>query len=81
MFTNSDFKMAFGLSITGSIAATTLILVNKSSLLVCWNETFIIGENSTKCWFPVNTSDKFTAFTTNLEGLTTKVNQYFPVQW
>ena len=30
MFTKSDFKMAFGLSIIGSIAATTLILVSKS---------------------------------------------------
>ena len=29
MFTDSDFKMALGLSIIGSIATTTLILVNK----------------------------------------------------
>ena len=28
--------------------------VYKSSLLVCWNKTFIIGENPTKCWFSVN---------------------------
>ena len=27
MFTNSDFQMVFGLSIIGSIAATTLTLV------------------------------------------------------
>ena len=33
--------------------------------MVHWNETFIIGENPTKCWFSVNTSDKFTVFTTN----------------
>ena len=38
-----------------------------SSLLVRWNETFIIGENPTKCWFSVNTSDKFTIFTTNFD--------------
>ena len=37
--------------------------VLKFSLLVRWNETFIIGENRTKCWFSVNTSDKFTVFT------------------
>ena len=30
MFTKSDFKVAFGLSIIGSTATTTLILVNKS---------------------------------------------------
>ena len=38
-----------------------------SSLLVRWNETFIIGENPTKCWFSVNTSDKFTVFMTNFD--------------
>ena len=36
----------------------------KSSLLVRWNETFIIGESPAKCWFSVNTSNKFTVFTT-----------------
>ena len=39
----------------------------KSPLLVRWNETLIIGENPTKCWFSVNTSDKFTIFTTNFD--------------
>ena len=34
----------------------------KSSLLVRWNETFIVGKNPTKCWFSVNTSDKFPIF-------------------
>ena len=37
--------------------------------MVCWNGTFIIGENSTKCWFSVNTSDKFLIFTTKVEAL------------
>ena len=30
MFTNSDVKMAFGVTMTDSIAATTLMLVNIS---------------------------------------------------
>ena len=34
MFTNSDFKIAFGLTIIGTIAATTLILVNKCNTSV-----------------------------------------------
>ena len=31
--------------------------------MVRWNETFIIGENPNKCWFSVNTSDKFIVYT------------------
>ena len=38
--------------------------------MVRWNETFIIGENPTKCWFFVNTSDKFWC-------LKTKVSQVY----
>ena len=33
-------------------------LVLKFHFLVCWNEFFIFGENSTKCWFPVKASNK-----------------------
>ena len=36
MFTDSDFKMVFGLSIVGSIAATTRILVINISYLKTW---------------------------------------------
>ena len=35
--------------------------------MVRWNETFIIGENSFKCWFSVNTSNKFIVVTTNFD--------------
>ena len=31
------------------------------------DETFILGENYTKCRFSVNTSDKFTVFTTHFD--------------
>ena len=31
------------------------------------NESFITGKNSTKYWFSVNTSDKFTVLTTNFD--------------
>ena len=31
------------------------------------NESFITGKNSTKYWFSVNTSNKFTALTTNFD--------------
>ena len=40
MFTNSDFKMAFVLTVIGSTAATSLVLVNKS-----WN---VLGNLSLK---------------------------------
>ena len=43
------------------------LLWRKSPLLVRWKKGFIIGENSTKCWFSINNSDKFTNFTTNFE--------------
>ena len=42
-------------------------------ILVYWKKTFIIGENSTKCCLFVNTSDKFTVFTT--DSLKTKVSR------
>ena len=42
--------------------------VYKSSLLVRWNENFIIGEKLTKYWFSVNTSDKFTVYTKKFYG-------------
>ena len=32
-----------------------------------WDETFIFGENPTKRWFFINTSGKFTFFTTNFD--------------
>ena len=35
--------------------------------LVHWNETFIICENPSKCFFSPNTIDKFTVFTTNFD--------------
>ena len=61
-----NFKMKY-LQIT--TYATTLMkqCVQKSSLLVRSNETFITGVNPTKCWFSVNTSNKFTVFTTNFD--------------
>ena len=43
------------------------LLWRKSPLLVRWKKGFIIGENSTKCWFSINNSDKFTNFTTNFD--------------
>ena len=50
--------------------------ITKSSILVGWNKTFKIGENSTKCWLSVSTSDKFTVFTTNLTTKN-KIEQMF----
>ena len=47
MFTNSDFKMTFGLSIIGSIAATALILINKS-----WKYCFKTTVSS--AWFTLH---------------------------
>ena len=42
MFTNSDFKITFGLTIKGSIAATSFLYYNKS-----WKQ-FILGNLSLK---------------------------------
>ena len=50
--------------------------ITKSFILVRWNKTYKIGENSTKCWLSVNTSDKFTVFTTNLTTKN-KIEQMF----
>ena len=45
-----------------------------------WYVGVIIGENPTKCWFSVNTSDTFTVFTTNFDVEKKEVSQYFLVQ-
>ena len=39
----------------------------KSRFLILWNETFMNGENSTKYWPTVSTTDKFAVFTKNFE--------------
>ena len=57
----------FGFKITAYAKFSMHLCVLKSTCLVCWNETCIFGQSSTKLWFSGSASDKFVIFATNFQ--------------